>query len=220
MNDVKRTRRRSWFVLLAAWAIAACEREPPAPAAPSTSQPKSAAIARETRSRPAPVGSVAPVTLNDAPAPRGIAGEWIDAKMYRIRVGRVLRCEAPSVKQAGEVVRLGVEVEIAARADNVFVAPRDVALARDGVIVESLHAATVPKGCLPLFQPTTLKEGKSASGLVLFDTPDSEFARAASLTFRPTRWGGAPLTEVKLPAYHSTSSGGASASGGGSGGGP
>ena len=200
MNDVRRTRRLPWSVLLTALLGAACNTETPAPATKASSQPKTATATREAKPGPLPAESIAPVALKEEPPPRGVAGEWIDAKMYRIRVGRVLRCDDPSAKRAGSSIRLGVELEIAARADNVFVASRDVGLAREGVLVDSVHATEAPKACQPLFQPTTLQEGKSTSGVVLFDTPDVEFARTAVLTFRPTRWGGAPLTEVKLPA--------------------
>lgn len=199
MNDVRRIRRLPWFVLLTALLGAACNSETPLPPSKASSQTESTTAAREAKPR-MPAASIDPVAHKEAPPPRGVAGEWIDAKMYRIRVGRVLRCDDSSATRAGRSVRLGVEVEIAARADNVFVASRDVALAREGVLVDGLHATEAPKACQPLFQPTTLREGKSTSGVVLFDAPDVEFARTAVLTFRPTRWGGAPLTEVKLPA--------------------
>jgi hypothetical protein len=200
MNDVRRIRRRPWFVLSTALLGAACNSETPPPPMKASSRPQSAAAASGAKPRPKPAASIAPVALKEEPPPRGVAGEWIDAKMYRIRVGRVIRCDDPSAKRAGSSIRLGVELEIAARADNVFVASRDVGLAREGVLVDSVHATEAPKACQPLFQPTTLREGKSTSGVVLFDAPDVEFARTAVLTFRPTRWGGAPLTEVKLPA--------------------
>lgn len=199
MNDVRRDRRLSWFVLLVPCLLGAgCSKKTPAPASESTLQAKSAEKARGPQPPPVPATSISPAALKEEPPARGVPGEWIDAKLYRIRVGRVLRCEEGAKPVAGSM-RLGIEVEIAARANDVFVAARDVALAHDGVIVNSLHAASAPKACQPLFQPTMLQEGKSASGVVLFDAPDSAFARAASLTYQPARWGGAPLAQVKLP---------------------
>ena len=201
MNDVRRARRLSWFVLIVPSLFGAgCNREEPAPANPSTSQPKSAQTPRPSKAPPTPATSISPAALKEEPPPRGLAGEWIDAKLYRIRVGRVFRCDEAPAKAATGSVRLGIEVEIAARSNNVFVAPRDVALANEGVIVNSVRATTAPKTCQPLFQPTMLQEGKSASGVVLFDAPDIAFARTASVTYQPARWGGAPLAQVKLPA--------------------
>lgn len=201
MNDVRLTRRRSWFVLLACVLLGAgCNAEARAPADKAGLQPKSSAAPREAKREPPLAASITKVALKEEPPPRGVTGEWIDAGMYRVRVGRVLRCDDASAKQPGSGVRLGVEVEIAARTNNVFVASRDVALAHGGVIVDSLNVTTAPRACQPLFQPTTLQEGQRTSGVVLFDAPDLDFARTAVLTYRPTRWGGAPLTEVRLPA--------------------
>ena len=190
----------SWVFLLApALVVAGCNRTERAPASDRESQPQKAVEARAPERAPAPATSLSPVVLKETPPPHGKTGEWIDAKLYRLRVGRVLRC-AEGPEQPGAPLRLGVEIEITARADNVFVASRDVALARDGVIASSQHVTRAPKNCQPLLAPTTLQEGKSVSGVVVFDVPDLEFARTALLTYQPTRWGGAPLAEVKLSA--------------------
>jgi hypothetical protein len=173
-----------------------CDSPKESPAATAVPRVKSAA--RAIASAPSAIPSISPAALRETAA-SGQMGEWIDAKLYRFRVGRVARCEDER-SEKDTVVRLGVAVEVSARADNVLAAPRDVTLSRSGVIVNSLIATSAPKACQPLMQPTTLQEGQSASGFVLFDAPDLEFARAAVIGYRPARWGGAPLAEVKLPA--------------------
>jgi hypothetical protein len=191
-------RTRLFCVLVGLLLELGCDspQEPSAAAVVSRAKSASRAIA----SVPSPVPSISPAALKETAA-IGEMGEWIDAKLYRFRVGRIARCEdkRPDKDSAG-VVRLGVAVEISARADNVLAAPRDVTLSHAGVIVNSLIVTSAPKACQPLMQPTTLQEGQSTSGFVLFDAPDIEFARSSVLGYRPARWGGAPLAEVKLPA--------------------
>ena len=86
------------------------------------------------------------------------------------------------------------------KVDEVSVAPRDFKLESGGVILDSAMVTKAPDGCGPLLAPKSLRAGKSADGVVVFDfrpefNPDHRPVRS----LQPTRWGGAKRVEALLP---------------------
>ena len=87
------------------------------------------------------------------------------------------------------------------KVDEVFVAPRDVKLESGGVILDSAILGKAPGGCGPLLTPKSLRAGKTADGVVVFDLPPgfNPEGRPMKITYQPTRWGGARRVEALLP---------------------
>ena len=138
------------------------------------------------------------------PATEAAAGEWTDSALYRFRMTAIRRCpdsrvHAPSDAPAtdGDVIRMALTVQVEAKA-SVLVSARDIALEHDGVV----YASELPSGqdprCGPPLRTKQLAANERTSGAILFTLPESE-ARAATLVFSPTRWGGAPRVAVAMP---------------------
>jgi hypothetical protein len=150
----------------------------------------------------APPPPPAPAAPPDAPADAGgeppSRGTWLEGNIYRFRLDDVRTCAPPS----GGGARIGALVRVTSKVDEVFVAPRDVKLESGGVILDSAVLEKAPAGCGPLLTPKSLRAGKTADGVVVFDVPP-EFnpeRRPVKITYQPTRWGGARRVEAVLPS--------------------
>ena len=75
-------------------------------------------------------------------------------------------------------------------------------LVSGGVILDSAILAKAPGGCGPLLTPKSLRAGKTADGVVVFEVPAgfNPEHRPVRITYQPTRWGGAKRVEAVLPA--------------------
>ena len=134
----------------------------------------------------------------DAASPPPSKGTWLEGRIYRFRLDDVRKCPPPPV---GGGARIGAVVRVTSKVDEVFVAPRDFKLESGGVILDSAIIEKAPGGCGPLLAPKSLRAGKTADGVVVFDVPP-EFnpeGRPVKITYQPTRWGGARRVEALLP---------------------
>lgn len=140
-----------------------------------------------------------PTEETDAdPGPPPSKGTWLDGNIYRFRLDDVRKCSPPPT---GGGARVGAVVRVASKVDEVFVAPRDFKLESGGVILDSAILQSAPAGCGPLLAPTSLRAGKSAVGIVVFDVPTgfNSAGRPVKITYQPTRWGGSRKVEAVLP---------------------
>jgi hypothetical protein len=179
-----------------------CRRQeiPPSARAPGT-RPGARAAAEPAAAPPA----VAARAADPAPPPAPDDGKkdrenggWLDGNIYRLRLDAVRACPDAAADGAA---RVGVVVRVAAKTDGLFVAPRDFKLESGGVILESAVAAKAAAGCAPLLVPRSLRAGKAADGVVVFDLPAgfNPDRRPVKITYQPTRWGGAHRVETVLP---------------------
>jgi hypothetical protein len=141
---------------------------------------------------------VAAAAAADPARPPASRGDWLDGNIYRFRLDAVRACPAAAADGAA---RVGVIVRVASKIDELLVAPRDFKLESDGVILESAVAAKALGACAPLLAPKSLRAGKTADGVVVFDLPPgfNPDRRPVKLTYQPTRWGGAHRVEAILP---------------------
>jgi len=180
-----------------------CGREVPAERAadpaPSTPPPAKVPAVPEPPAAPAqqPVAVEPPI--------EAAAGEWLDSGMYQFRLTGIRRCDrskpataADAATGDGEAIRLAVGVQVLAKVDQVFVSARDIALERDGVTYASETTSKPDPRCGAPLPARQLKAEESVSGSVLFTLPERE-ARASTLVFAPTRWGGAPRVAMAMP---------------------
>ena len=150
----------------------------------------------------APAAATAPAAdgaTTDEASPPAAKGTWLEGNIYRFRLDDVRKCPPPGV--AGGA-RIGTVVRVTSKVDEVFVHPRDVKLQSGGVILDRAVVTKAPDGCGPLLTPKSLRAGKTADGVVVFDVPP-EFNpehRPVKVTYQPTRWGGAKKVEALLPA--------------------
>ena len=147
---------------------------------------------------PPPAPAAAAEAEPDAASPPPSKGSWLEGNIYRFRLDDVRKCPPPSV--AGGA-RIGAVVRVTSKVDEVFVAPRDVKLESGGVILDSAILGKAPGGCGPLLTPKSLRAGKTADGVVVFDLPPgfNPEGRPVKITYQPTRWGGARRVEALLP---------------------
>jgi hypothetical protein len=189
LANCRRQEVAGFNVVPSAAAVAQVAAEPP-PAPPADS--------------PAP----APVPVPAAPAPDEAAasddtplsrGAWLEGNIYRFRLEDLRACPPPA---RGAAARVAATVRVTSKISELLVAPRDVKLEAGGVILDSAIATKAPAGCAPLLAPKSLRAGKSADGVVLFDLPPGFNAerRPVKVTYQPTRWGGAKRVEAILPA--------------------
>jgi len=160
------------------------------------------AATESTRAVPEPRD--APPVVADAASdadgsPEPAAGRWLDGNIYLFRLDGIRRCAPPALVG---FVRIGVLVRVTSKMDELLVAPRDVKLEAGGVILESTVLPGAPGGCAPMLAPRSLRAGKSAAGVVVFDLPTDFNAehRPLKVTYQPTRWGGARRIEAVVPA--------------------
>jgi len=172
----------------------ACQREPErAPPSP----PASAPVATRPEAGATPDAAAA---VGEAAADEPTSGEWQENPTYKFRLDGFKRCGGAD---GGQPSWLGFSVEVATKVGPLFVSPRDVSLARGGVVLEPSYLDQKPlPNCSPLLPQRQLRPGQSVRGVVLFEIPPSFKAASGpiELGYRPTRWGGAPHVEVKIPS--------------------
>jgi hypothetical protein len=153
--------------------------------------------ARAAAEPPAP--PPAPAAPDADAGPPASKGTWLEGNIYRFRLDDARQCPPPA---AGNAARIGARVRVTSKVDEVFVAPRDVKLESGGVILDSAIVTKAPAGCGPLLAPTSLRAGKTADGVVVFDIPPgfNPERRPVKIMYQPTRWGGAKRVEAVLPA--------------------
>jgi len=183
-----------------------CRRqEAPQQAPGATVTPASADAARglAAPSPPSPIAAdAAPAGAPpDAGGSPASVGDWLDGAIYRFRLEAIRRCEPPPTP-AG-TARIGVLVRVnATKVDALLVAPRDFKLEGGGVILDSAVLPKAPAGCTPLLATKSVRAGKTADGVVVFDVPPgfNPAHRPVKLSYQPTRWGGARRVEAVLPS--------------------
>lgn len=136
------------------------------------------------------------------PSSPGDVGNWADSPSYRFRVNGSKRCARRPAPENAEVQGplLALSVEVFAKYDELLVAGRDVKLESAGIILDSEVDPQIEASCGALLRPQQLRQGQTASGVVLFAIPPEFETRSVVVTYRATRWGGAPRLEVRLPA--------------------
>jgi len=160
--------------------------------------------------KPAIVGAGSPgeAQVPQGPAPSAM-NEWADTLMYRVKVDSLVACRpkraaAPSADGEAPRETVGAFVHVSARVGEFAVNPRDFVLQRGGLIVQAdLPTKQAVPGCGPALGMTRLMALKQTQGYVVFDLPPSfkeEADKPVVLSFRPTRWGGAPRVNVTVPA--------------------
>jgi hypothetical protein len=153
--------------------------------------------------RAVPAPRDAPPAVADAASdgdgsPEPSQGRWLEGNIYQFRVDEIRRCAPPALVG---FVRIGILVRVTSKTDELLVAPRDVKLEAGGVILDSTVLSSAPGGCAPMLAPKSLRAGKSAAGVVVFDLPTGFNAehRPLKVTYQPTRWGGARRVEAVVP---------------------
>lgn len=172
-----------------------CRKEPEPEATPS--EPSSAAA---PASAPPPAVSAPPPAKSAEMAPGSVGSvlsEWLESSAYKFRVKDIRRCA--SSEDAGASYRLGVDVEVFSKYDELVVSARDVKLEAAGVILNADLAAKPASGCTALLQTRQMRHDQTASGTVVFTVPPEFDARKAKVTYQPTRWGGSPRVEFQIP---------------------
>lgn len=186
--------------------LAACRATPDEPQAPARSAPLASTTAD------------AKLLLE---LPPGRAGAWVEAKRYRLRVLDALPCDEPPAEGATVPVddsvepdtrppsattpgkpghyRLGVALELEAN-DTVFVTPRAASLEMNGKVFAGIVDPRPSAACRALLAPRTLRSAERASGIVVFEAPNPEYLKGATLRFRPPRWGKESRVSVVLPS--------------------
>ena len=182
---------------LALLLLASCQRQDVAPPpVKSTVADAAPAVATPPPQPPPAAAEAAP----DAAGPPPSKGTWLEGNIYRFRLDDVRKCAPPPTLPGA--ARIGAVVRVTSKVDEVFVAPRDVKLESGGVILDSAILEKAPDGCGPLLAPKSLRAGKTADGVVVFDVPPdfNPEGRPVKITYQPTRWGGARRVEAVLPS--------------------
>ena len=179
--------------VLALLLLARCQRNE-APRPEPAPAPPVADAARATAPPPAASPEAA-----DAGTPPASKGAWLEGNIYRFRLDDVRTCPPPPPPA---VARIGAVVRVTSKMDELMVAPRDFKLESGGVILDSAISPKTSGACASLLAPKSLRAGKGADGVVIFDIPPgfNPEQRPVKITYQPTRWGGAKRTEVVLPA--------------------
>ncbi|MBC8133970.1 MAG: hypothetical protein H7X95_13380, partial [Deltaproteobacteria bacterium] len=194
---------------------------------PPTTPSQAGAVAEKAKVDAAGV-SATDAGLTDAgdPAPPAATGDWIETVLYKFKAGDAVACQpradagtaggsgtadAGAVADGGGGQRqvsgkktdwIAFFIEIQARKNESFVSPRDVTLRRGGIILDPrFHQPPTFPRCSPLMQQKLLRAGELLRGHVLFEIPPSFRAAPGptTLTYRPTRWGGAPRAQLQIP---------------------
>jgi hypothetical protein len=189
--------------LAALVALGACRSEPARAPAPrpiaSAGGASGSVLAGPGPGHEDPEAPVAP----EPPQAPASEGAWVEAGSYRIRLDELRRCAGSTPVAPGPRGWVGALVEIGALTRDTFVSSRDLTIERGGVVVQAKYVdPPVMPGCLPMLPITQIRAGASARGFALFEVPASfrePGAVPVVLAYRPTRWGGARRTEIKLP---------------------
>jgi hypothetical protein len=134
------------------------------------------------------------------------ADGWRVTSSYKVRLDELRRCHPATEPGPGSAgprpLWLGAMVEVVAQVSGLFVAARDLTVEKGGVIIQAEFIDQPPSpGCAPLLPAKQIGPGQVVRGLVLFKLPPAFVAAPADavLSYRPTKWGGAPSVEVPLP---------------------
>jgi hypothetical protein len=180
--------------VLALLLLARCQRNE-APRPEPTPPP---AVADAARAGAEPPAATPPAEAADAGAPPASKGAWLEGNIYRFRLDDIRTCPPPPPPA---VARIGAVVRVTSKMDELMVASRDFKLESGGVILDSAISPKTSGACASLLAPKSLRAGKSADGVVVFDIPPgfNPEQRPVKITYQPTRWGGAKRTEAVLP---------------------
>ncbi len=191
--------RRALLTAFALLVLSPCSRSEPAGGARVVAEAGAAPPAGPGRGAPNPSPDAATdaAAAPDADSPTPSLGDWLEGNLYRLRLEAVRRCAA----DAAGSTRVGLLVRVTSKMDELLVAPRDFKLEAGGVVLDSAVLGKPPAGCAPLLAPKSLRAGKTAGGIVVFDVPAGFAAEppAVRMTYQPTRWGGARRVEAALP---------------------
>jgi hypothetical protein len=171
------------------------ERKEPAPA-PVASAAEPAAPTPPAASTARPPSFETPFAGQDQRV-----GKYVESSAYKFRVDAVVRCADPAPTETvpeDRKVRVAAKVGIFSKYDQFFVSPRDVSLEKDGVIIDSERSVKTGAECAPLLEQKYVNHDATLEGFVVFQVPDEAFVRGGVVAFHPTRWGGAPRTEIKI----------------------
>lgn len=171
--------------------------------------------------RPAPLAPTPAAAKLPLELPPGRAGDWVEAKRYRLRVLDALPCDEPPAEGTTVPVddtvepdmrppsattpgkpghfRLGVALEVEAN-DTVFTTPRAASLEKNGKVFPGIVDPRPSAACRALLAPRTLRSAERASGIVVFEAPNAEYLKGATLKFHPPRWGRESRVSVVLPS--------------------
>ncbi|HEX6271562.1 MAG TPA: hypothetical protein VFZ53_00910, partial [Polyangiaceae bacterium] len=154
---------------------------------------------------PSAIASMARAPANEQPfmGQDQRVGKYVETSAYKIRVDRLVRCADPAPTETvpeDRKVRVGAKVAIFSRYDGFFVSPQDITLEKDGVIINSERKLKTSVECAPLLEQKRIEHDETLEGFVVFQVPDETFVKNGVVAFKPTRWGGAPRTEIKVEA--------------------
>jgi hypothetical protein len=130
-------------------------------------------------------------------------GAFVESSAYKFRVDGVVRCADPAPDEKvppDRRVRVAAKVTVLSKYDSFFLSARDMTLEKGGVVIDSEPTLKATRGCAPLLDQKKLDHDQTGTGFVVFQVPDETFVQSAIVAFKPTRWGGAPRTEIKLGA--------------------
>lgn len=181
-----------------------CQKETKEPDASRAGAPSAAPGVSSRRPLPEPaVSTRAPAAETPFAGQDAGVGAFVDTSAYKFKVDGVVRCTDPRPDEkvpADRRVRVAAKVAILSKYDSFFLSARDVTLEKGGVVIESEPAPKTSGACAPLLEPKRLAHDETATGYVVFQVPDETFVQGGVVAFQPTRWGGAPRTEIKLGA--------------------
>jgi hypothetical protein len=185
--------------------LAHCKKEAPEESALAAAAAKSAPPLAPASATPPASASAEPPPAYETPfAGQDLrVGNWIETSAYKFRVNGVVRCSDPSPAEKvpeDRPLRIAVKVDIFSKYDQFWVAPKDVELKKDGVIIDSEREVKTGPECSPLLEQKRAKHDETLGGFVVFQVPDEAFVSGGTVSYMPTRWGGAPRADVKLDA--------------------
>jgi hypothetical protein len=184
----------------------ACQKEAPR----EHREPEPAPL--ESAAAPAPPAAASPPDAGAKPAPAAEqpfsgqdqrVGNFIETSAYKFRVDAVVRCADPAPTETvpeDRKVRVAAKVGVFSKYDELFVSAQDVTLEKDGVVINSERKLKTSTECAPLLEQKRLKHDETLTGFVVFQVPNDAFVKDSIVAFKPTRWGGAPRTEIKVEA--------------------
>ena len=206
MDAFSATKRFLSPVTLALFALG-CQKEAASSEPPKESAPAAAPSARQDPPIPSPsaIASMARAPADEQPfmGQDQRVGKYVETSAYKMRVDRVVRCADPAVTETvpeDRKVRVGAKVGIFSRYDEFFVSPQDITLEKNGVIINSERKLKTSVECAPLLEQKRIDHDETLEGFVVFQVPDETFVKDSIVAFKPTRWGGAPRTEIKVEA--------------------
>jgi hypothetical protein len=201
--SMRRRFHRSSFLSLTLFVLG-CQKENPEPGASNVRPPSASPT-------PQPAHEVAAASASARPPAAEMpfvgqelkVGNFIETSAYKFRVDGVVRCADAGASEKvpdDRRVRVAAKVAVFSKYDEFFLSAQDITLEKEGVILNSELGAKTGAECAPLLEQKHLKHDQTAKGFVIFQVPNEAFVRGATVAFEPTRWGGAPRTEVVVAA--------------------